>query len=351
MVDAWFAHLYGMRPVIRSNLTQFILPCPPQLFEASSASRWKALRAAEKEPFLAKVDLQKDTISLPPTMTFGMHGLLSVVWARVLDAEYHLITSASGFHHENYAAPGEVFAEHHSARDIAPLLQQIYGGYQAILPKINPNCLVSWNDTCLKLTSNHRVFENAAGCQGAAEALIALNHVAQWSQTAAARRACLHAAQIYRIMSRRKTSDRIMFHSELAIFSSALVLGFYLYTIPVASDIGQEIDDYELLEEVDWAEIGLIGLCGQSISTSEAGTQKSAAKIFVERGGNLSFDGLRVTAGLKSAQHVFLEYSSLLEDVGKWNVQKQCKVLRILSDMSMDPGVFDTYQGAFQTQP
>ncbi|KAK5194826.1 hypothetical protein LTR99_010775 [Exophiala xenobiotica] len=339
MVDAFYAHKYGMRPVVRSDLAQFILPCPSSLFEAPTASRWKALRTVENKPLSSRVVLHRDAISLPQTENFGMHGLLSLIWAKVLDAEYLLITSASASHHPYFTAPGEVFAEH-DARDIAPLVQEIYEVYENTLATMNPNCLVSWNDTCLKLTSNYRVFESAAGCQGAEQAQIALDHVARWSRTVSARRACLHAAQIYLIMSRRKTSDRIMFHSELAIFASALVLGFYLYALPKPLVVVNERDDFELLEDVDWTEMGLVGMGGSVATISGAHTPKNAAKAFVEEGGNLSFDGLKLPGGLKSAQHIFWEFSSLLEDVGKWNVQKQCKVLRVLSDMSMEPAKF-----------
>lgn len=80
-------------------------------------------------------------------------------------------------------------------------------------------------------------------------------------------------------MSGRKISEGMMFQSETALFESALVLGLYLYLGPERPERPVAVlwpmdggryakEEYELLDSVDWTEIGVLGLA-PALSESE----------------------------------------------------------------------------------
>ena len=69
------------------------------------------------------------------------------------------------------------------------------------------NSAVLWHASCMMLGANIRYFELAAGRAGPGPAVTALEDISAWSQTQSARRAVLHAAQIYKLLFDRKVSD------------------------------------------------------------------------------------------------------------------------------------------------
>ena len=108
------------------------------------------------------------------------------------------------------------------------LLFNVVDSYGDRFERMNPNCIVLWHNMCIMLTIDIRILELGAGRAGAGPARQALDDIAAWSQTAAARTACVHAGQTFMIMSKRKLSDGTMFHSEITLFTSALVFGSLL---------------------------------------------------------------------------------------------------------------------------
>jgi len=83
----------------------------------------------------------------------------------------------------------------------------------------------------IMLTSDIRLFEIGAGCAGATPARQALDDIAIWTQTSSARRAIVHAAQTFKLMSNRRASDGDPFHASTGLFISALILGLYVFMV------------------------------------------------------------------------------------------------------------------------
>ncbi|KAJ4209813.1 hypothetical protein NW767_000091 [Fusarium falciforme] len=196
-----------------------------------------------------------------------------------------------------------------------------------------------WHFLNINLFANLEVFELAAGRKGADGAHEALQNIAAWSQTWYARRACLHAAGIYTAMSRRRISDGTMFHSEVSIFAAALVLGLYVFMMPPNQQDSRfaDVEPYEFLNEVDWPLLGGNGMATTSTpgSTVDDG-QENAARRFLREGGVISFSGVICEGGYNAAKMILLEFSSLIEEVGKWNAKGLCHILRIMSDSLLD---------------
>lgn len=184
------------------------------------------------------------------------------------------------------------------------------------------------------------IFELAAGRNGADGAHAALANIAAWSQTWHARRACLHAAGIYSAMSRRRINDGTMFHSETSLFNAALVLGLYVFMMQPSEKeeqvLNTDLEPYELLSDVDWANLKEPDALSFSPTEALQDGQISAAQTFVKEGGVISFSGTICEGGYNAAKMILFEFASLLEEVGKWNSKGLCHILRIMSDSLLD---------------
>lgn len=199
------------------------------------------------------------------------------------------------------------------------------------------------------------LFELAAGREGPDRAKQALESISIWAQTPAARRACVHAAQTFAVMSGRRISDGTTSHSEIALFHGALVLGLYLFTVHdedapadphAAMRLADDEELFELLDPVDWRTVGSEGMTVETVNPSSITTNNNAliqsttpltdlespAKRFVMKGGTVSFNGAMHKGGYNSSRRILLDYANLMKSVAKWNVRGYCRILRIMSD-------------------
>ena len=333
MVDSFYAYILKSCPLIRLESMQFNLLSREDLFEAPSANEWVRLvggGGAVISPSLVLGPVPECF----PTMEneFSIYGFLSAIWLAVSEARHRLFAACPEQQRLTQSlVPGEAYAQDPQAKLISPLLVNVFEIYDEVFKTANPNCLTLWHHLCLTLTADPSTFELAAGRDGAERARKALEQIAVWTQSAAARRACLHAAQVFVIMSRRKTCDGIMLHSEVALLNSALVLGLYLFMMPnrgAGTDDKADTNAFELLGDVDWKAVGCEGLVYEAPPTNST----CAAKTFIRNGGPISFSGKIQRGGYESAQRLFLDYEGLLDDVGKWNVYEYCRILRVMSD-------------------
>ncbi|KAI1623832.1 hypothetical protein EDD37DRAFT_695160 [Exophiala viscosa] len=336
MVDTWCAHLLSTLPILHPGDTSFFLPCESILFDAPTEAEWNRMIQQEGSRTSSFVSFSGMTNKLPGSMRseYGFYGLFSAIWNKIHQANHDLLRDGQRTSEHGPVYPALRYAEDSEARVISPLLGEVYQNYFRGTRHINPNCLTSYNHLCLLLTANLSTLGLAAGRSGAECAKAALCDISSWSYSAAARRACLHAAQIYQHMSQKRTSDGTMFHSETAIFDAALVLALYLYLAPHTTTSGsvERANDYELLDEVDWTSVGSEGLAGFQNDSLSDGSQICAARRFVRHGGHVRFSGVHLRPGYGSARRVLLDYVHLLEDVGKWRSELYCSILRIMSD-------------------
>ena len=331
MVDSFYAHILTTRPVIRLETMQIHLPCREDLFEAPSAKKWMQLAGAGGAIISPSLVIRSIPESFPTMESeLCIYGLLSTIWLSIAEARHRLLAGRAGQDGEQSLIPDEVYRKDPQAGLVSPLLVQVVESYNDRLQTANPNCMTMWHSLCLMQIADPCTFELAAGRDGAKRARQALDDIAIWTQTAAARRACLHAAQIFAIMSHRKTCDGIMFHSEVALFSAALVLGFYLFTVPEreGGTNDSDLEAFEITGEVDWRAVGCEGLA----CTGRPTDSNCAAKTFIRNGGPISFCGSVQRGGYDSARRLFLDYEGLLDDVGKWNVHDYCRILRAMID-------------------
>ncbi|GAB1204024.1 hypothetical protein APSETT445_002673 [Aspergillus pseudonomiae] len=336
--NAWLSSFLSTSPIIVSDTIQLILPCSEVLFEAKSSAQWVQLIRGGQCMLMPTVLSPSENVEIASLDShvdnLGMHAVLSMVQLKLSEA-YHRLLS----HRASYPfAPCHTYAMDGRARCLSTLQIQIASKYSYILGHLDPNASILWHNMCMNLTADIQIFELAAGRAGPGPARKALDDIAAWSQTPAARRACLHAAHVYKIMIHRKASDHITFHSVFSLFSAALVLGLYIYMVPNSTEPQTGGTPIDILDDIDWN-----GLCGEGFTSfmepngAQSCTESDEAAVnFIRKGGTVYFRGVPFQSGYHSARRILLDYAGLLKDTGKWSVRKFSHVLYIMSDVLMD---------------
>ncbi|KAJ5403445.1 transcriptional regulator family: C2H2 zinc finger and Fungal Specific TF [Penicillium cosmopolitanum] len=338
LLDSWYSSLLSTSPIIVPDSIQIIMPCNEALFRAHSSIRWTQLIRSGKRILMPTVLAPSENINIPaiegPTDELSIQAVLAMVQLRQTEAYHRLLSNRASYPF----APCHTYAMDGRARCLPSLQFQIISNYREYMEKMNPNALVMWHHMCMMLTADIQIFEFAAGRAGPAPARKALDDIAEWSQTPAARRACLHAAHIYKSMTNRKASDHPTFHSILSLFSAALVLGLYTFMVPNSANVSSTIGSIELMDDIDWQQVGTEGFTSfmeprgsQSFSPTE-----DPAVNFIRNGATIYLRGVPFQGGYQSARRILLDYAGLLKDSGKWSVKKFSYVLHIMSDVLMD---------------
>lgn len=338
LLDSWYSSFLTTSPVIVPDSIQSVIPCDEVLFQANGPPRWMQLIHSGKQMLTSTVMAPSEIIDIPtlgsPLEDFSMHGMLAMVQLRLSEAYHRLLSNRGSYPF----APCHTYAMDGRARCLPSLQLQIARKHGEALERLNPNAVVMWHNMCMMLTADIQIFDLAAGRAGPIPARQALDDIAAWSQTPAARRACLHAADIYKSMTNRKASHYTTFHSVLSLFSAALVLGLYIFMVPNPDDSQVGNASIELLDDIDWQQLGTEGFTSfmeprgsQSLESSD-----DPAINFIRNGGTVYLRGIPFQGGYQSARRILLDYAGLLKDTGKWSVRKFSYVLHIMSDVLMD---------------
>ncbi|EXL55998.1 hypothetical protein FOCG_03712 [Fusarium oxysporum f. sp. radicis-lycopersici 26381] len=331
MIDAWWASRLNTEPLICTSVVQLEMSTSIDLYRSSSAKSWRSCRnagtSATTDPVVIR--MHDPSITLKPlqeTSPIGMTGLLSVIWARILQHQHQTRGARLPEDGNGEQPTASVDASSETGNNMLRVLGDIYTNYSRFLRYRNPNCIAQWHFLNLNLLANLEIFEMASGRNGAESAYAALQEIANWSQTQHARRACLHAAGIYIAMSRRRANDGVMLHSDMSLFTAALVLGLSVFMMkPNEVHSDSDTESFELLNDIDWT-----NLCDPMSAVDIAGDTSTSQ--FIQNGGSISFSGTVCEAGYNAAKMILLEFASLLEEVGKWNAKELCHILRIMSD-------------------
>ncbi|KAJ9199923.1 transcriptional regulator family: Fungal Specific TF and C2H2 zinc finger [Paecilomyces variotii] len=338
LIDSWYSSFLSTSPIVAPDSVQIILPCNETLFRAGSSIRWMQLIRGGKRILMPTVTSPSENTSLPvldaPVDDFCMQGILAMLQLRLSEAYHRLLSNRASYPF----APCHTYAMDGRARCLPSLQVEVVKNYEEILERLNPNSIIMWHYMCMMLCADMQIFDLAAGRAGPLPARKALDDIAAWSQTTAARRACLHAAQIFKFMTNRKASDDTMFHSVFALFSAALVLGLYTFMVPHSAETQVGATSVELLEDIDWRQIGAEGFTSfmEPQGSQPYGTADSEATNFIRNGGTIYIRGVPHQGGYQSARRILLDYAGLLKDTGKWSVRKFSYVLHIMSDVLME---------------
>ncbi|KAJ5278892.1 transcriptional regulator family: C2H2 zinc finger and Fungal Specific TF [Penicillium angulare] len=339
LLDSWFSSLLSTNPIVAPDSLEIIMPCNEALFNAPSSIRWTQLIREGKRIIMSTVPAPSEISKIPtledPMHEFGMQAVLSMVQLRQSEAYYRLLSDRA---HWPFA-PCHTYAMDGRARCLPSLQSQIATEYSDVLQQLNPNALIMWHHMCMGMTADPQIFDLAAGRGGPQPARKALQDIAEWSKTPAARRACLHAVHIYKAMTNRRASDHPTFHSVFALFSAALVLGLYTFMVPDSPVIPSGAGSIELMDDVDWKEVGLEGFTSfmEPRGSQSSSLANDPTINFIRNGSTIFLRGVPFHGGYQSARRILLDYANLLKDSGKrWTVKKFSYILHIMSDVLME---------------
>lgn len=177
-----------------------------------------------------------------------------------------------------------------------------------------------WDSVCILLTVYIDTRGRVAGRDGVESMIETCSALASWVETASARRACLHAAQPFRILSHRKPADGTAFQSVRTLFMAGLVLGVYILTNPKSIHSYKTVDrePFGLADDyVDWKLVGDEGYSSSPSPRSENGDlAEDKAVRFIRLGGPAVINREVYHPGTCHAQRIILEFASLLDEVG-----------------------------------
>ncbi|GAB7352663.1 hypothetical protein MBLNU459_g3028t2 [Dothideomycetes sp. NU459] len=240
----------------------------------------------------------------------------------------------------DHLIPWKCFKDDLRGRSLVPVTLSLSPCVTASPKTTDLNSLVLWHNICMTLNANIQIFELAAGRRGAGRAGKALADVVDWSQTPAARRACIHAAQVFKLLAGRKVSESITLNALTALFHAALVLGLYLFSVPreESNNTANSGPMFEILDEVDWITVGDSGMSDRSSEENQDvlfnPTQfPDPATAFIELGGNISIGGVPSLPGYASSRTTLLEYANVMDGMGAWKPRTLSRILHIMSDV------------------
>ena len=349
-MDYWFSAYGSTSPAVRPEGIQVCIPADNVLFAADSLTRWEQLLDLNNfrltfpllRPRMFDLEGPLDSLTSldPPLHPFAQHTLLTVIKLAQCDAQHRHFLLTDDWERHDHLIPWHSFSEDLRARALVPVTIRLASIVTARPSITDSNAMVLWHNLCMTLNCNVQIFELAAGRGGAGPASKALADITEWTQTSSARRTCVHAAQIFKLLHNRKVSDPIGINALTALFYAALVLGLYLFVVPPKpEDAVNNAYTYDVLDDVDWTLVGDAGMTIDSSPESSpgAGFEKTTSSVpavaFIERGGPMSIGGVVSAGGYMSARRTFLDFAHLMDEMGTWKPKMLSKILHIMSDV------------------
>ncbi|ETN40972.1 uncharacterized protein HMPREF1541_05252 [Cyphellophora europaea CBS 101466] len=344
-IDDWCSDYFSTHPVVRSDNIQLLPPSDDRLFHAPTADDWLRLSQTGRlaTPLCVAVSLDSSAMDLHST---SLPAMLTYLQHLTYESNHLLITSSNQHGKSPCLEPWRMHtrpADTTTASTLAHHLSSLpsTSGSNA-LQQIDINGVITWHVCCLMLTANVQLFEDAAGRRGPTAVPTALQTIARWATTPTARRAVVHAAQVFKVLFHRRVSDVVSVHTVVALFKAALILSFYLLTTTRAmtsfsSSSGQD-GPLELFDDIDWSRTGNLGMADHNnvrLGPDARDPEIDRIGRFIIAGGPFSITGVVHHPGLSSCRRVLLHAADLMQTLGKW---KSCRFSEILHLLTRDSG-------------
>ncbi|KAE8142367.1 hypothetical protein BDV38DRAFT_236409 [Aspergillus pseudotamarii] len=344
LYDSSLAGIFSMSPVISTSTFHVALPCDFALYRAQSTHNWMALIQNGFNITTPTIKLSHTDFHLP-TLPSQVHisclyGIMSAILVR-LTANYHRLIIGSDLSQADWHQhiPWRIYNLDKRATSITNVVIHFIQLYDTILANSNPNCIVIWHNLCLLLTADIRLHERAAGREGPEAMQAARRAISLWAKTPAARRACLHAAQIFHTLSNWKPMDGMGFQPARCLLNSALVLALYTLVSPTRATETRHTDVFDLATaDIDWKVVGDEGMT-DSVSGEGQREQLRAddpAVNFIRFGGPVVLCGKAYFGGASYARRLLLDFASLLDEVGRHWMAKYPRLLYMIHDTMVD---------------
>lgn len=335
-IDSAYTRMLDLAANIGIDRMEVVLPCDSALFDAPSASVFFQRVEAGASMLGDQVDLgvahkrAKKQLSAKLD-SLGLRTLLDVLALREAAYRHRLLSKTPSALRNTSFVPAVTYAQNEQAASIARDLVSA-GQINGPLLYQDASTAILWNHLCMLLCADIDRVQTACGRMGLGAALKAQSDLSSWSQTASARRAIIHSAQIFNVLSQQRVSDVKTLLPELILSNAALVMAMYICANQTT--VATPSEPLELLLRPDWSSVGAEGfsifLNGTVAASSTSNT--TLTKRFIAEGGPFTFGGEGYTPGAISARRVVLTYSQLVDEISPRGQSEQSRLLRTISD-------------------
>ncbi|KAF5024138.1 hypothetical protein F66182_3772 [Fusarium sp. NRRL 66182] len=344
-LDMAYARLMNTSGVIEIDKIEIHLPCDDSIFDdaTTAASFLRLIQQGARVAMPRMNSRNLEAISSSKLNDNSAQILLRALYLSVRAAHARFsdrITRNADLHS---LSPVEWLATDSNAKDVI--------AHIVLLPSTHANVLygrqrmnaLGWHYLCIMLTADVDLLERASGRDGLEAAEAALVHINKWSQSSSARRAVLHAAQVFNILDSSRIRESYLTRPDLVLFVSALVITQYFLVVrPKDTNLG--VPPFELLQGIDWTAVGEEGLgtatgCVLSSTASsleQRPVQANPASVFLKHGGPVSFAGEPQGFGGVAAKRMARRFAHLMDGLGKWDGCSYFKLLEAMCDFTHD---------------
>ncbi|KAI8652911.1 hypothetical protein NCS57_01357000 [Fusarium keratoplasticum] len=337
-LDMAYARLIKTAGVIDIDSMELHLPCDDELFDGSTTSA-SFLQAIQQGGQLTMPRINMCNIHATSPSTLNNNSaqiLLRALYLKVMATRSRLLekTWRPGL---RQASPIEAFAMDNKAKSILSDVLLLPATHGSILSGRNRMNALGWNYLCITLTADIELLETASGRDGLEAASAALVGVVEWSRSTSARRAVLHAAQVFDILDSSRIRESHLTRPDLVLFVSALVISQYVL-VSSHKNVPLGAPTFELLQDIDWALIrddGLGAVTGllppsSPLEHERAPAMSNTPQSFLQQGGPISFGGEFQKFGHIAARRMARKFAHLMDGFGKWDGCSYSRLLRAM---------------------
>ncbi|KAG5764504.1 hypothetical protein H9Q72_007393 [Fusarium xylarioides] len=335
-LDMAYARLMSTSGVIAIDKVEIYLPCDDALFEdATTATAF--LRSVQQGARIKMplMNVQSFHVLSPSKLNQNSTQiLLRSLYLRLIAAKARLSEKHGRNQHSQSISLAQSYSTDEDYKTIIAGVVLLPKAHVSFLGERHQNNALGWHYLCILLTSDVELLETACGRDGLEAAEDSLVHVFRWSQSSSARRALLHAAQVFSILDSCLVRESYLTRPDLVLFVSALVISqYFLVTSYTGHGFGGPV--FELLCAVDWTTVGDAGF-GRAAGYLPPGrlryetTNSNPVIEFINKGGSVSFAGEVQGLGGVAAKKIARKFAHLMDGFGKWDGCGYSQLLRVM---------------------
>ncbi|RKK42309.1 hypothetical protein BFJ66_g5430 [Fusarium oxysporum f. sp. cepae] len=335
-LDMAYARLMSTSGVIAIDKVEIYLPCDDALFEdATTATAF--LRSVQQGVRITMPRMNSRSFHVLSPSKLNQNStqiLLRSLYLRLIAAKARLSEKHGRNEHSQSISLAESFSTDEDYKTIIADVVLLPKAHASFLGERHQNNALGWHYLCILLTTDVDLLETACGRDGLEAAEDSLVHVFRWSQSSSARRALLHAAQVFSILDSCLVRESYLTRPDLVLFVSALVISqYFLVTSYTGNGSGGPV--FELLRDVDWATVGDEGF-GRATGYLPLGrlgretVNSNPAIGFINKGGSVSFAGEVQGLGGVAAKKIARKFAHLMDGFGKWDGCSYSQLLRVM---------------------
>ncbi|KAI1023883.1 hypothetical protein LB504_004961 [Fusarium proliferatum] len=335
-LDMAYSRLMSTSGVIAIEKVEIYLPCDDALFEdvTTTTAFFRSVQQGARMTMPRMNSRSFHVLSPSKLNRNSTQILLRSLYLRLIAATARLSERNGRSDHFRSNSLAESFATDEDYKTIIADVVLLPKAHASFLSERHQNNALGWHYLCILLTTDVNLLEIACGRDGLEAAEDSLIHVFRWSQSGSARRALLHAAQVFSILNSCLIRESYLTRPDLVLFVSALVISqYFLVTSFMNGGSGGPV--FELLRDVDWSTIGDEGfgrVTGHLPPITERERVKSNPILeFINKGGSVSFAGELQELGSVAAKKIARKFAHLMDGFGRWDGCSYSQLLRVMT--------------------